>query len=175
MVPKGAYMPHDEIGVADALEVSMGRNRAFDDHFTITGRVELVLRDKLGRFKARRVINNLVVTAGKNHIADQLSSAPGGSAMSHMAVGTGSTAPAAGDTTLGTEIDRNALTSRTDATNVVTYVGDWAAGDATNSAIAEAGIFNASSAGTMLARATFTAINKGASDTLKITWTVTIG
>jgi hypothetical protein len=27
----------------------------------------------------------------------------------------------------------------------------------------------------MLARAVFTAINKGASDTLKITWTLTIG
>ena len=42
-------------------------------------------------------------------------------------------------------------------------------------AIAEAGIFNAGAAGTMLARATFTAINKGASDTLAITWTVTVG
>ena len=76
---------------------------------------------------------------------------------------------------MATEIDRNALTSALDTTNVVTYVGDWAAGDGTNSAIAEAGIFNASSVGTMLARATFTAINKGASDTLKITWTVTVG
>ena len=137
--------------------------------------VLIQLYDKDGNLKDERRIHNLVVTAGKNHIADQLSSSPGQAAMSHMAVGTGSTAPAAGDTALGTEIDRNALTSRTDATNVVTYVGDWAAGDATNSAIAEAGIFNASSSGTMLARATFTAINKGASDTLKITWTVTIG
>lgn len=133
------------------------------------------LFDKDGNLKEERRIHNLVVTAGKNHIADQLSSAPGGAAMSHMAIGTGASAPAAGDTALGTEIDRNALTSRTDATNVVTYVGDWAAGDGTNAAIAEAGIFNAGAAGTMLARATFTAINKGASDTLKITWTVTIG
>lgn len=131
--------------------------------------------DSQGNLRDERRIHNLVVTAGKNHVADALSSAPGQAAMSHMAVGTGSTAPAAGDTALGAEIDRNALTSRTDATNVVTYVGDWAAGDATNSAITEAGIFNAAAAGTMLARATFTAINKGASDTLKITWTVTLG
>ena len=95
--------------------------------------------------------------------------------MGWMAVGTGGTAAAAGDTALGTELDRNALTSRTDATNVVTYVGNWAGGDATSATIQEAGIFNASSVGTMLARATFTAINKGASDTLAITWTVTIG
>ena len=145
------------------------------ERLKVTGRVDIVLRGPDGRFKARRTIKNLVVTAGKNHIADRLSSTPGGAAMGWMAVGTGTTAPAAGDTALGIEIDRNATTSITDSANVVTYVGDWAAGDATNSAIAEAGIFNAAAAGTMLARATFTAINKGASDTLKITWTVTIG
>ena len=118
-------------------------------------------------------VDNLVVTAGKNHIADQLSSAPGGAAMSHMAIGTGGGAPAAGDTALTTELDRNALTSRTDSTNVVTYVGDWAAGDGTGT-LTEAGIFNAAAAGTMLARAAIS-VTKGASDTLKITWTVTIG
>jgi hypothetical protein len=166
---------NDNIGVADAIDVSVGHNRPFDEIIPIRGRVELILRDERGRFKARRMVNNLVVTAGKNHIADQLSSAPGGGAMSHMAIGSGSTAPAAGDTTLVTEIDRNALTSRTDAGNVVTYVGDWAAGDGTSADIEEAGIFNAGAAGTMLARAVFTQINKGASDTLKITWTVTVG
>lgn len=145
------------------------------DQLIVRGELRVVLRGPDGKVKERRRVRNLIVTAGKNHIADQLSSSPSGSAMSHMAVGTGSTAPAAGDTTLGAEIDRNALTSRTDSTNVVTYVGDWAAGDATNSAIAEAGIFNASSSGAMLGRATFTSVNKTASDTLQITWTVTIG
>jgi hypothetical protein len=145
------------------------------DALKITGRVEIVLRGPDGRFKARRTIKNLVVTAGKNHIADQLSASPGQAAMSHMEIGSDGTAPAAGNTALGTPIDRNALTSRTDSGNVVTYVGDWAAGDGTSSDIEEAGIFNAASSGTMLARATFTLINKGASDTLKITWTVTIG
>lgn len=166
---------NEKIGAEDQVAISLGRGAAVDDRMEMRGRVVVELVGADGKLKERREVDNLVVTAGKNHIADQLSSSPGGSAMSHMAVGTGSTAPAAGDTTLGSEIDRNALTSRTDSTNVVTYVGDWAAGDATNSAIAEAGIFNASSSGTMLARATFTAINKGASDTLKITWTVTVG
>lgn len=166
----------DSLGMTDKLEASIGRAAHVGDDLTITGHVLVELRDADGRLKERREVDNLVVTAGKQHIADALSSAPGQSAMGWMAVGTGSTAPAAGDTALGTEIDRNALTSRTDAGAVVTYVGDWAAGDATNAALAEAGIFNQSSVGgTMLARATFTAINKGASDTLKITWTVTVG
>jgi hypothetical protein len=125
--------------------------------------------------KETREIDNLVVDAGKAHIADRLSSSPTGAAMGWMAIGTGATAPAAANTALGSEIDRNATTSITDSANVVTYVGNWAAGDGTNSAITEAGIFNAVSTGTMLARATFTAINKGASDTLAITWTVTVG
>jgi hypothetical protein len=168
-------MQADKLSMNDELGLSMGRGASADDGIRMTGRLDIRLFDAEGNLREARQVDNLVVTAGKNHIADQLSSSPGGAAMGWMAIGTGATAAAAGDTALGTEIDRNALTSRTDATNVVTYVGNWAAGDGTNSAIAEAGIFNASSAGTMLARATFTAINKGASDTLQITWTVTIG
>ena len=163
--------------MTDDLEVSVGRSNQAADTVGIRGHVCIELFSHDGLLKELREVDNLVVTAGKNHIADQLSSAPGQAAMGWMAVGTGAGAPAAGDTLLGAEIDRNALTSRTDATNVVTYVGDWAAGDATNAAITEAGIFNVVTANTitMLARATFTAINKGASDTLKITWTLTIG
>ena len=67
--------------------------------------------------------------------------------MGWMAIGTGAAAPAFGNTALGAEIDRNALTSATDSANVVTYVGNWAAGDGTNAAITEAGIFNAASVG----------------------------
>jgi len=119
---------------------------------------------------------NLVVITGKNHIADQLSD-KGEAAMSHMAVGTGTTAAAAGDTALGTELDRNALTSKTQGAgadaNKVTYVGDWAAGDGTG-AITEAGIFNSASAGTLLARSVFAVKNKGAGDSLTLTWTLTI-
>ena len=74
--------------------------------------------------------------------------------MSHMAVGTGSTAAAASDAALGSELDRNALTSTTVTNNEVAYVCTYAAGDATG-AITEAGLFNASSGGTMLCRTVF--------------------
>jgi hypothetical protein len=168
---------NDEVGVKDEVLVSVGRGSALDDSFEVKGHLLVEVFGPDGELKDFRETDNLVVTAGKNHIADQLKSTPAQAAMGWMAVGTGTTAPAAGDTLLQTEIDRNALTSRTAAANVVTYVGDWAAGDATNAGISEAGIFNVVTANTitMLARATFTAINKGASDTLKITWTLTIG
>lgn len=119
---------------------------------------------------------NLVVTTGKYHIADQLSD-KGEAAMSHMAIGTGTTAAAAANTALVTELDRNALTSKTQgsgtAANTVTYVCDWPAGDGTG-AITEAGIFNSASAGVMLARSVFAVKNKGAGDSLSLTWTLTI-
>jgi len=167
---------HNEIlGLGDALDIEVGRGRVVQSFVPICGEVFLELVDENGELKLSERVHNLVVDAGENHIADQLSSSPGQSAMSHMAIGTGSTAAAFGDTALGTEVDRNALTSRTDSVNVVTYVGTWSAGDGTNSALREAGIFNNSSGGTMLARAVYSNIDKQAGDTLTITWTVTIG
>lgn len=165
----------DKTGVSDELSVAMGRGRGFDDGVGVTGHVHVQLFGPDGELKAERHVANLVVDTGENHIADQLSSSPGQGAMSHMAIGTGSTAAAFDDTTLESETDRNALTSRTDSGNVVTYVGTWAAGDGTNSGLREAGIFNAGSNGTMLARAVYSNIDKQAADTLTITWTVTIG
>ena len=41
-------------------------------------------------------------------------------------------------------------------------------------ALTEAGIFNASSAGTLLCRTVFSVVTKGASDAMTITWTVTL-
>jgi hypothetical protein len=72
-----------------------------------------------------------------------------------------------------TELDRNVVTSATAAGASIVYVGTWAAGDGTG-AITEAGIFNASSAGDMLARTVFSVITKDANDTLSITWTITL-
>ena len=91
-----------------------------------------------------------------------------------MAIGTGTTAAAVGDTTLVTETGRVVFTSSAVTTNDIAYVGDFPAGTGTGS-ITEAGILNAASAGTLLNRTTFSAVNKTASDALKITWTVTFG
>lgn len=137
-----------------------------------TGRLSVVLKDADGNLKEQRDIDNLVVTSGLGYIASRMKDATA-TAMSHMAIGTGTTAAAAGDTTLGTELDRNALTSTTVTSNQIEYVASWSAGDGTG-AVTEAGIFNAASAGTMLARTVFDVVNKAANDTLSITWTITL-
>lgn len=138
-----------------------------NDDFVMKGRVSIAVNDEVVQ-----EIDNLVVTAGKGYVASRMKDATA-TAMSHMAVGTGSTAAAASDTALGSELDRNALTSTTVTNNEVAYVCTFAAGDATG-AITEAGLFNASSSGTMLCRTVFSVVNKGASDAMTITWTVTV-
>ena len=137
-----------------------------NDDLKITGHVSIALNDEVVR-----EVPNLVVTDGKKWVADRMNNA--NTVMSHMAVGTGSTAAASGDTSLDSESDRNALTSTTVTDNAVAYVATWAAGDAT-AALTEAGIFDASSGGDCLARTVFSVVNKGASDSLTITWTITV-
>ena len=143
------------------------------DNLGATGRLNVVLRDADGNIKQDIQVENLVVDTGLAYIASRMKDATA-TAMTHMAVGSGTTAAAAGDTALGTQISsRVALTSTTVTTNAVAYIAAFGAGVSTG-AITEAGIFNASTAGTMLCRTVFSVVNKGAGDTLQITWTITI-
>jgi hypothetical protein len=142
------------------------------DSIKVTGELKITVTNPNGNVTQETIIPNLVVTAGKNLIASRLKDTTD-AAMSHMAIGTGSTSAAAGDTTLGTEAGRVALTSTTVTANAVAYVATFGAGTGTG-AITEAGLFNASSSGDMLCRTVFSVINKGAADTLGITWTVTV-
>lgn len=129
-----------------------------------------LIRD--GKIIDERKVTNVIATTGKGLVATLV--AGSGTAFSHMAIGTDSTAEDASDTSLVTEAGRVTLTSKDVSANTVQYIGDFPAGTGTGS-IVEAGIFNASSAGTMLNRTTFSTVNKTASDALKITWDVTFG
>mgnify|MGYP001273246675 FL=1 len=144
----------------------------FKDEITVTGKLNVILVDQMGIVKEEHDFDNLVVTAGKGYIASRMKDATA-TAMSHMAIGTGTTAAAAGQTTLVTEANRQTLTSTNVNAAAVTYSATFGAGNGTG-AITEAGLFNASSGGTMLCRTVFSVINKGAADTLTVSWTVTV-
>ena len=139
-----------------------------NDNFALTGALTIAVNNEVVQ-----ETNNLVVTAGKEWVADRMKGT--NSAMSHMAIGTGTAAAAAGDTALGTQLDRNALTTSggTVSGNTITYECTWAATDGTG-AITEAGIFDAATGGDMLARTKFDVVNKGADDSMTITWTITV-
>jgi len=136
------------------------------DDLKLTGHVSIALNDEVVQ-----EIPNLVVTAGKNWVADRMNDA--NTVMTHMAVGTGTTAADAADTGLETESARGALTSTTVTNNAVAYVETFAAGTAT-AALTEAGLFDAASSGDMLARTVFSVVNKGANDSMTVTWTITV-
>ena len=142
-----------------------------NDTIKVTGELKITVTKPDGNVH-ETVVPNIVVTDGKEYIASRMKDASA-TAMSHMAIGTGTTAAAAGDAALETEAGRVALTSTTVTSNAVAYVATFAAGTGTG-AITEAGILNASSSGTLLCRTVFSVINKGAADTLGITWTVTV-
>lgn len=138
-----------------------------------TGKLDIVVKDENGNIKQELHVPNLVVTVGKNWIASRMKDTGLPTQMTHMAIGAGTTAPDAANTTLGSELGRVALATAggTVANNVVTYSASFGAGTGTG-AVTEAGILNASTAGTMLCRTTFSVVNKGANDSLSITWTV---
>jgi hypothetical protein len=145
-----------------------------NEHIVATGTVKIVVTAPDGTIKQEQEIKNLVVTAGLGFIASRMAGTAA-NVMSHMAIGTNSTAALAANTTLGTESARVALTSTTPTGAAVAYVATFPAGTpATLTGIQEAGIFNASSAGTMLCRTVFAIVNKDVGDTMSITWTVTM-
>ena len=147
------------------------------DNVATLGNLVVELRDQYGNLKDSRKVHNLVVATGLAYLSSR-SIGVASNVMSHMAVGSGNTAPAAANAALGTELGRTALSSAnisttTTANDAVTYVATFGAGIATG-AVTEAGLFNAVSAGTMLSRTVFAVVNKGALDTLTITWKVTL-
>ena len=140
------------------------------DNLEITGALQISLNNEVVH-----QCGNLVVTAGKEWVAGRFKDGSIPDEMSHMALGDTDTAAAAGNTALATELNRIALTTDggTVSTNTVQYDASWTSATGAY-AIKEAGIFNAASGGTMLARTVFAVINKGTDDTVTISWTITV-
>ncbi len=131
----------------------------------------------LGQWSDRRIIRNLVTSAGKAGAASRLNGAGSEAAFTYIAVGTGTNAAAAGDTALQTELAASGL-SRANATasRVTTSVTNDTAqlvytfSVTGTQAVTESGVLNASSSGVLLARQVFSAVNVVNGDSLQVTW-----
>jgi hypothetical protein len=147
-----------------------------NENLKLSGQLDIVLKDKAGNVKDQREVKNLVVNAGLAYIASRMTGTAK-NVMSHMALGSGTTAAASGQTDLVSILgSREALDSITISgsnNEKVVYVASFEAGDATG-AVTEAGIFNAASSGDMLCRTKFNVVNKAADDTMSVTWTITL-
>lgn len=141
--------------------------------FEVVGTVLLQLRNASGDLVHVNAAGNLVTTAGLGLVIDRLQAASP-AVCDYQAIGTGTTAAALGDTTLQTETGTRVQgTLSQPAATTDRLVSTFAAGNGT-AAITETGRLNASSVGTLFARQVFSAVNKGASDSLQITHDITV-
>lgn len=159
----------------------MNTNITLTDSFIPTGALTLEFTNVKTGKKKRYHYKNMVVTFGKNGIAQRLAGQSSGE-ITYCALGTGTTAPALGDTQMQTEIFRKLISVRSYSNNVATFQTYFGTSEA-NGTLREAGLFgngvgrtatDTSGTGQLYCR---TAINrtKTSSDTLTLTWSVTIG
>lgn len=133
----------------------------------------------LGKWTTKKRVSNLLTSAGKAGLASRVNGDGAEAAFTYVAVGTGTTAAAAGDTTLQTESTTSGLARAAGtASRITTTVTNDTAQvlklfTVTGSvAVTEAGLLNAAAAGVLLARQVFSAINVVNGDSLTITWKV---
>lgn len=148
------------------------------DTLKLKGLISLKVTDKDGNLKDERLIKNTITNAGLAQIAllaGDASAVP----FTYLALGTGTTAAAATDTTLETEssasgLERAAATvsrvTTTVANDTLQLLHAFTAG--ASAAITECGIFNDASVGTLLGRQVFSAVNVVSSDVLTVTYRV---
>ena len=126
---------------------------------------------------------NLLTTDGRDFYHAQVltNTSAGTRGSGFLAVTTDSGAPAAGDTTLATEITTNGLAradattkTHTDNTNSTTIEHEWTA-SGTHTNVQKCALFNAGAAGIMTHEGTFTAASLISGDKLKVTYVINIG
>jgi hypothetical protein len=148
------------------------------DTIKLTGKYHLLCKDKEGNIKWEETINNLVVSAGKAQLA-LLAGDATAVPFTYVAVGTSATAVAAGQTALQSETVTNGLEraagtvsrTTTTVTNDTLQITKTFTASGTV-AVEEAGIFNASSSGTMLSRALTTTKTIVIGEQLTVTYTL---
>lgn len=128
----------------------------------------------------KQLTNNMVVTAGKNALADRLigTTANNRGIITYCALGTGIVAPVEANTILGTELFRKLISVRSVVGNIATFQTFFTATEVVGT-LTEAGLFGdgatgVADSGTLFCRALINRV-KTSSDTLTLVWTVTIG
>lgn len=114
----------------------------FNSDIKMTGSLSIKQYDVDGQLIGDLFVPNLVVTAGKEYIANRMTS-NNMSPMSYMAIGQSTTASAATQTTLLTEAQRAVISATTINGTAITYSSTFTT-FASTIAMTEAGIFNQS-------------------------------
>ena len=164
--------------------VTVNRLLSRHDKVALSGLIRLTARDRITHEIVDVVeARNLIVTAGKNLIANMLVDTSGyDTGITYCALGTNTTAPAITDTQLGTETSRLEIAangSRTVATNVITFSTFFLAAQC-SIFLKEVGLFGHSTAsatansGVLLAHGQISYDNQAGNYDLTIDWLVTV-
>ncbi len=162
----------------------------------LKGHVTLMLKDQFGKVKDYREFDNVVVKNGQDLVGKVFfsgnSSLTSPTSPNNLAIGNSTTAASNTQTALGAECQANMAYTRqagtvtdnlqgTSSSAKVTISGTFGAGNCKNGngsayAVSESGLFDSTTVGSgnMFARQQFSAINKGPSDSLTVTWTITL-
>ena len=149
----------------------------------LKGRAKLIVTDpKTGKVIKIIESKNLIVTVGKQYVADMLidKDAAHDVGLTHQAIGTSATAPALNDTQLGAEAARKALTSKSRVGIEITLSTFFTAAESSYN-IKEAGVFGHASAsltantGKLLSRWLVSYDNSAGNYDLTFDWIGTIG
>ena len=148
------------------------------DNLKVKGKFTGMLLSPDGQEKQRVEIDNLVVDKGLEMIADQLRSEPLIDIPSHVGLGEGDTEPSGEDEGLQIEVgDRQSVSrNKEPGEPTIEYFASFGPDEPIDDTveITEAGLFNASSGGDLLARVTFGVVTKEPQDTYELTWEITI-
>ena len=146
------------------------------------GLILIEVKDKNGKVKENRDVTNTITNASLAEVTGLMGGVGAKTVFDYLAVGTGTTASAAADTALETEINDSGLaraqvtptqetTTQTDDT--LQLVKAWSVSG--TKAVTECGILNAASNGTLLGHQVFAALNVISGDTLTLTYSVVQG
>jgi hypothetical protein len=142
--------------------------------------VHAVVVRKDGRIEDIGISENLRTNAGTDWLADVMGKTTQPAPAQWIALTANTGAPAAGDTVLTGELSTNGMAraqgvyAHTNGTSTYTITVTFTA-TGTSSAIHKAGLFNASSAGTLVFETNLSAdVSLVSGDTLTVTWTVTL-
>lgn len=147
---------------------------------------DLTVNGRIGFYTFENIVKdkpNLLTTSGRDFFHAQVytNTSAGTRGGNYVAVTTDTGAAAAGSTTLASEISTGGLAradadtkSHTSSTNVSTVEHTFTA-TAIHTAVVKSALFNAASSGQMTHENTFTTVTLQINDTLKVTWTLTLG
>ena len=168
----------------DGAQTKTLKQKGLKDNSMIKGFVTMIKNE--GRADEQVLCkdqHNLLTTDGRDFFHAQVytNTTAGTRGANFIALTSDSTGADAGDTTLPGEISTGGLEravattiTHTNDTNVTTLVKTFTA-SGTHTAVQMSGTFNAASGVTLAHEAVFTAVTLVSSDTLQVTWTLTLG